>query len=86
MATIAEHEASVTSFYYKSDGTIYCYCTGISDVSSLGRKQLDYELIIDYLVLPRDNTVITFLNRFYVDVNTKELKLKSEYEDLKKYL
>ena len=86
MATIAEHEASMTIFYYKSYGTIYSYCTGISDMSSFGPRQSDYELIIDYVVLPRDNTVITFLNRFYVDVNTKELKLKSEYEDLKKYL
>lgn len=86
MATIAEHEASMTIFYYKSDGTIYSYCTGISDMSSFGSRQFDYELIIDYVVLPRDNTVITFLNRFYVDVDTKELKLKSEYEDLKKYL
>ena len=55
-------------------------------MSSFGSRQSDYELIIDYVVLPRDNTVITFLNRFYVDANTKELKLKSEYEDLKKYL
>ena len=86
MATIAEHVASMTIFYYKSDGNIYSYCTGISDMSSFGSRQSDYELIIDYVVLPRDNTVITFLNRFYVDINTKELKLKSEYEDLKKYL
>lgn len=86
MATITEHEASMTIFYYKSDGTIYSYCTGISDMSSFGSRQSDYELIIDCLVFPRDHTVITFLNRFYVDVNTKELKLKSEYEELKKYL
>ena len=86
MATIAEHEASMTIFYYKSDGTIYSYCTGISDMSSFGSRQSDYELIIDCLVLPRDHTVITFLNRFYVDVNTKELRLKSEDEELKKYL
>ena len=86
MATMAEHEASMTIFYYKSDGTIYSYCTGISDMSSFGSRQSDYELIVDYIVLPRDYTVITFLNRFYIDANTKELKLKSEYADLKKYL
>ena len=86
MASMAEHEASMTIFYYKSDGTIYSYCTGISDMSGFGDRQADYELMLDYIVLPKDQTAIEFLHKFYIDVETKEMKLKPEFTGLGKYL
>lgn len=86
MASMAEHEASMTIYYYKSDGSIYSYCTGINDMSSFGERQKDYELIIDFVVLPRDMNAIDFIGNFYIDVEAKELKLKPEYNTLGKYL
>lgn len=86
MATMAEHEASMTMFYYKSNGEIYSYCTGIADMSMFGIHQADYELILDFIVIPRDHVVMDFMYKFYVDVETKELKLKTEYQSLTRYL
>lgn len=86
MATMAEHEASMTMFYYKSNGEIYSYCTGIADMSMFGIHQADYELILDFIVIPRDHVVMDFMHKFYVDVETKELKLKTEYQSLTRYL
>lgn len=86
MATMAEHEASMTIFYYKSNGEIYSYCTGISDMGGFGDHADDYALMLDYVVLPKDQTAIEFLYKFYIDVETKELKLKPKYQDLSKYL
>lgn len=86
MATIAENEASMTIFYYKRDGEIYSYCTGIADMSIFGVHQADYELILDFIVIPRDHVVMEFMYKFYVDLETKEIKLKPEYQSLSKYL
>lgn len=86
MATMAEHEASMTIYYYKSDGAIYSYGTGISDMRSFGDRQKDYELILDYVVLPKDPVVMEFLQRFYIDIETKELKLKPDNDEFTKYL
>lgn len=86
MANMAEHEASMTIFYYKRNGDIYSYCTGISDMDGFGERKLDYELILDYVVVPKDQAAIEFMYKFYIDVETKELKLKPEYRDLSKYM
>lgn len=86
MPNMAEHEASMTIFYYKSDGAIYSYATGISDMRSFGDRQKDYEQILDCVVLDRDPIVMEFLQRFYIDVETKELKLKPDGSDFAKYL
>ena len=86
MASLAEHEASMTIFYYKSNGEIYSYCTGISDMGGFGDHKADYELMLDYVVLPKDQTAIEFLYKFYIDVETKTLKLKPEFSNLSKYL
>lgn len=86
MATIAEYEANMTMFYYKSNGEIYSYCTGIADMSIFGTHQIDYELILDFIVIPKDHVVMEFMHKFYVDIEIKELKLKPEYQSLSKYL
>ena len=86
MATIAEYEANMTIFYYKSDGEIYSYCTGIADMSMFGVHQADYELILDFIVIPKDHVVMEFMYKFHVDIEVKELKLKPEYQSLSEYL
>ena len=86
MPTIAEHEAKMTIYYYKSDGTIFSYGTGISDISIFGDRAKDYEQIVDYVVMDRDKDVMEFLNRFYIDIETKELKLKMGKLDLSRYM
>ena len=85
MATIAEHEASMTIFYYKRNGDIYSYATGIQDMKMFGQHEDDYSLIMDYIVVERDPAVMEAIHKFYVDIETKQLKLKPEY-NLNKYL
>ena len=86
MASMAEHEANMTLYYYKSDGAIYSYCTGVQDMSSFGEREADYALIMDFIVVPKDPTVMEYTNRFYVDIDTKQLKLKADSVDFTKYL
>lgn len=85
MANIQEHESKMTIFYYKSNGDIHSYCTGISDMKIFGDHTDDYSRIIDYVVVERDRNVIELLYRFYVDLDTKKIKLKPEY-DFGRYL
>lgn len=73
---IEDFEKSMTLFYYKRDGEIYSYCTGISDMSSFGKYAEDYSLIMDYVVVPLDNLVIEYIKQFYVDTDSKEVRIK----------
>ena len=86
MASMAEHEVSMTIYFYKSDGAIYSYCTGVQDMSGFGERAADYALIIDFVVVDKDPTVMEYTNRFYIDVETKQLKLKTDSVDFTKYL
>ena len=85
MATIAEHEASMTLFYYKRNGDLYSYATGIQDMKMFGAHAEEYALIMDFIVVEKDPLVMESFHKFYVDVETKQLKLKPEYS-LNKYL
>ena len=85
MASIEEHEASMTIFYYKSDGEIHSYCTGISGMERFGLHEEDYSLIIDCGIFPKDETVIRYLNLFYIDIESKQIKLKDESSEFSKY-
>lgn len=86
MATMAEHESSMTIYYYKSDGGIYSYSTGINNLNIFGSRKTDYEQMLDYIVVDKDPTVMESFNKFYVDIETKTIKLKEEYRNLNKYL
>ena len=86
MASMAEHEASMTIYYYMSNGEIYSSCSGINDLSTFGVHQVDYELILDFIVVPKDELVMQTMHHFYVDTETKQLKLRPEYNELAKYL
>lgn len=85
MATIEEHEASMTIFYFKSNGDIHSYATGIQDLSMFMSHEQDYSLILGCIVVEKDPAVIESLNKFYIDIETNRLRLKAEY-NLNKYL
>ena len=85
MATIEEHERSMTIFYFKSNGDIHSYATGIQDLSMFMSHEQDYSLILDCIVVEKDPAVMESINKFYVDVETERLRLKAEY-NLNKYL
>lgn len=75
--TIEEFENSMTIYYFKSDGSIYSWCTGINDLSTFGEHKKDYELILDCVVLPLDRYVLDNIKYFAVDTESKELYMKS---------
>ena len=41
--TIEEFENSMTIYYFKRDGSIHSWCTGINDLSTFGNHKKDYE-------------------------------------------
>lgn len=86
MANMEEFEKSMTIYYYKSNGDIHSYCTGINDMTMFGEHADDYSAILDYIVMEKDMMVLEILYKFYIDIETKELKLKTEYQNLAKYL
>ena len=70
---IEQFENSMTLYYYKRDGAIYSWCTGINDMRTFGNYSEDYALILDYIVLPIDRYVIDNIKYFSIDKETKEL-------------
>ena len=75
--TIEEFENSMTIYYFKRDGSIYSWCTGINDLSTFGNHKEDYGLILDYIILPLDRYVLENIKYFTVDVDKKELCFNS---------
>ena len=71
--TIEEFESSMTIYYFKSNGDIHSWCTGINDLSTFGNHKEDYALIMDYLILPLDRYVLDNIKHFTVDVGKKEV-------------
>lgn len=55
-------------------------------MDSFAERKVDYEQIVDFIVMEKDQIVIEFLYKFYVDVENKQLKLKPEFNNLSKYL
>ena len=77
MATLEEHNKSMTIFYYKRTGEIKNACFGISDMSFYGDFREDYEMIVDFIVIERDSFVFERISDFKVDLDTKELVCKT---------
>lgn len=71
--TIEEFENSMTIYYFKRDGSIHSWSTGINDLSIFGEHKKDYELILDYLILSIDRYVLDNIKYFSVDIDRKEL-------------
>lgn len=83
MATIEEHQNSMTLFYSKQTSEIKSYATGIQDMNYFGINKIDFEIIYDFIVVERDEYVISNLDLFKVTNNKVILK---ENIDLSKYI
>lgn len=80
MANMASDEF-ITFFFNKRLGIMKDYCTGKQDMSFYGEEQQDYELIFDFIVLPRDadtDNIMTSKHNFLVNTATKEIEIKEE--------
>lgn len=79
MATMEEHQKSMTIFFRKKDGEIKGYASGIQDMGFYGDDEEDFSLIWDYVVLEKDLKVLNNLNKFKINVETKELEILPEF-------
>lgn len=79
MASMAEHQNSMTIFYRKKDGEIKGFATGIQDMSFYGDNAEDFSLIWDFVVLERDQQVLDNIEKFKINTETKEILLLQEY-------
>ena len=73
MPTLEEHNKSMTIFYYKRTGGIKNVAYGVMDMSFYGEYEEDYSLIVDYIVVERDEFVFDRIRDFKVDVESKQL-------------
>ena len=64
--TIEEFENSMTLYYFKSDGAIHSWCTGINDMGTFKNHKDDYSLILDYIVIPLDRYVTENIKYFSI--------------------
>lgn len=76
--SMQEHEESMTIFYYRRTGVIYSYGTGIQSFESFGQHAEEYELILDYMVVPKDRFILDNMKMFVVDVENKTLIYNQE--------
>jgi hypothetical protein len=83
MATLEEHENSMTLYYSKRTGEITAYSTGIQDMNFFGGNKEDYEIIWDFIVLEKDNYVLE--NRDKFKIIDRAVKLKDSV-NLSKYM
>lgn len=79
MTSLKEHQNSMTIFFRKKDGKIKGYSTGIQDMSFYGDNAEDFSVIWDYVVLDKDQQVLDNIEKFKINVETKEVELLSEY-------
>ena len=73
MPTMEEHNKSMTVFYYKRTGEIKNISYGINDMTFYGSHQEDYELIVDFVVVDRDEFVFDRIADFKIDLEAKQL-------------
>ena len=69
MATIAENNAVMTIFYFKSTGNIYSATTGIIDNAGMfGDNMADLSTVVDSMQFPIDLYVIQNIRLFKLDI------------------
>jgi len=76
MATIAEMNANMTIIYYKSNGDIYTLGSGIQPISTIfGNHSTDMALILDEIIIPKDEYVLKNKKLFKVDISKSPVVL-----------
>lgn len=66
-------EYSMTIYFYKRTGVIAEFQTGINDMNTFGEHRQEYEQIMDFVVLEKDDFFLTHSRDFKIDPKTKEL-------------
>lgn len=83
--TLEEMEKSMTLFYMKRTGDIVNKATGIQDMKFYSDFEEDYKLIIEFIVLPKDEYVLDNIERF--KIIDKKIILKEEFRNnIEKYI
>lgn len=83
--TLDEMNNSMTLFYMKRTGDIVNKATGIQDMKFYSDFEEDYKLIIDFIVLPKDEYVLDNIERF--KIIDKKIILKEEFRtNIEKYI
>ena len=75
--TLEEMNKSMTLFYMKRTGDIINKATGIQDMKFYSDFEEDYKLIIEFIVLPKDEYVLENIEKF--KIIDKKLILKEEF-------
>ncbi len=83
MDNIEEHQSNMTLFYSKQTGEIKSYATGLQDMNYFGDNKVDFEIIYDFIVVEKDEYVLSNLDLFKIMDNKVILK---ENIDLSKYI
>ena len=83
MATLKEHEQSMTIFYSKQTGEIKAICYGIQDMNYFGDNRVDFEIIYDFIIVEKDEYVFNNIENFKVEEG--KIKIKNAV-DINKYL
>lgn len=76
MATVEEHESSMTIIYSKSSGKVIAAFSGIQTIQILyGENGADYAIIWDELVVPIDSYILKNYSKFKFNLETMELQI-----------
>lgn len=78
METIEDYKASMTIYYRKANGEIRYAIAGIQSMELFGDEKEDYELIWDFIVLPRDEYVMKNKDKFIINLDTEQVMIKEE--------
>lgn len=83
--TLEEMEKSMTLFYMKRTGDIVNKATGIQDMKFYSDFEEDYNKIIDFVVLAKDEYVLNNIEKF--KIVDKKLILKEKFRtNIEKYI
>lgn len=81
--SLSEYENSMTIYFYKRTGVISEFQTGINDMKTFGEHEQEYELIMDFIVIGKDEFFLTHSKDFKIDIEIKELIYLAPYQKYK---
>ena len=64
--------------YYKRTGEIYTVVIGSEGLSIFGKNEEDFKLMLDSVLLEKNNDVLWNFNKFKIDLPTKTLVANNE--------
>lgn len=76
--TLEEMNTKMTLFYSKSSGEIQKHCTGVQSMAYFNVNEEDFSLIWDFVVLPKDEYVMSNKSMFKINLQTKTLEIKPD--------